>query len=65
MAVIICVFVEIESSLKKRGMQSERKKLTQKKLTPTSPRTSNSISRFSKLKKIPLRRTRLSIQYSI
>jgi len=55
----MCVFVKIESCLKKRGMQSERKKFAQKKLTPTSQKTSNSFSRFSKLKRILLRRTRL------
>ena len=57
--------MKVESRLKRRGTQSERRKLKQKKLTPTRQRTSNSVRGFSKLKRTPLRRTRLSLQHSL
>ena len=61
---VYCVFMKmIKSSLKKRGTQSEKRKLKLKKTT--SQRTSNSVKGFSKLKRTPLRRTRLSLQYSL
>ena len=43
--------MKVKSSLGRRGTQTERRKLEQKKLTPTKQRTSNSIRGFSELKR--------------
>ena len=60
MILLFTVFMKVKSTLKRRGTQSEKRKLKHKKLTPTRQRTSN-----SKFKRTPIRRARLSLQHSL
>ena len=65
MLFLHCVFIKVMSSLKRRGKLSERRKLKQKGNTNKAKNISNSAKDYSKLKRTPLKRIRLSLKHSI
>ena len=65
MLAMLFVYFKLKSSLKRKGSQSEKSKPKHKKLTPKSRRISHSIKGVSRLKRTPLKRARLSLQYSL